>query len=194
MALFALVAVTFVGLLTFWLHRRLVVAPGWQTPWRYAVTAVLVALTALAVVAIAGGLRWGTADDTRPVAWLGLTWLVVALYLVLGLAAAQLVALITWLVTAREQRGTVLRRFNRATALLVTTAALGTAAYGVVAAADPNDHQDDALVGDPPAGLRRHERRPRHRPPRRCRPRRRLHPEGGGRRQRGQTRHRRPQW
>ncbi|MEO7268170.1 MAG: metallophosphoesterase [Knoellia sp.] len=137
MALFALVAVTFVGLLTFWLHRRLVVAPGWRTPWRYAVTAVLVALTTLAVVAIAGGLRWGTADDTRPVAWLGLTWLVLALYLVLGLAAAQLAALITWLVTARERRGTVLRRFNRATAVLVTAAALGTTAYGVVAAADP---------------------------------------------------------
>ncbi|MFC7487023.1 metallophosphoesterase [Knoellia sp. CPCC 206453] len=137
MALFALVAVTVVGLLTLWLHRRLVVAPGWATPWRYAVTAVLVALTALAVVALAGGLRWGTADDTRLVAWLGLTWLVVALYLVLGLAAGQLLALITWLVAAREQRGTVLRRVNRATAVLVTAAALGTTAYGVVAAATP---------------------------------------------------------
>lgn len=89
MLAFLLIALTVVGLLTFWLHRRLVVAPGWQTRWRYAVTLLLVALTALAVVTAAGGLRWGTADDTRPVAAVALSWLVVALYLSLALAATQ---------------------------------------------------------------------------------------------------------
>lgn len=137
MLLFALVGLILVGLLTFWLHRRLVVAPGWATRWRYAGTAVLVLLTALSVVAQAGGLRWGTADDTRPVAWVALTWLVVALYLVLAMAVSQLLAALIWLVTSRERRPAVLRRFNRATALVAVTAALGTTAYGIVAAADP---------------------------------------------------------
>ncbi|MFC7491919.1 MULTISPECIES: metallophosphoesterase [unclassified Knoellia] len=137
MPLFALVAATLVGLLTFWLHRRLVVAPGWRTRWRYAGTAVLVALTVLSVVAIAGGLRWGTADDTRPVAWVGLTWLVVALYLILTLAAGQVLAVLAWLLTPRERRATALRRFNRMVALVALAAALGTTAYGAVAAANP---------------------------------------------------------
>jgi len=134
---FLLIALTVVGLLTFWLHRRLVVAPGWQTRWRYAVTLVLVALTALAVVTAAGGLRWGTADDTRPVAAVALSWLVVALYLSLALAATQLGALALWLVTARERRAPLLRRFNRVTAPLAAVAALGVTAYGAVEASDP---------------------------------------------------------
>ena len=137
MLLFAAIALGLVALLTFWLHRRLVAAPRWATRWRYAGSAALVALTALSVVTAAGGLRWGTADDTRPVAWLALTWLVVALYLVLVLAAAQLVAVVVWLATAREHRRTVLRRFNRATAGVALVAALGTTAYGAVAANDP---------------------------------------------------------
>lgn len=137
MRLFALLALTLVGLLTFWLHRRLVAAPGWATRWRYAGTAVLVILSGLSVVAIAGGLRWGAADDTRPVAWVALTWLVVALYLVLALAATQLLAAIVWLVTAREHRATVLRSFNRTTVAVSLAAALGTTAYGAVAAANP---------------------------------------------------------
>ncbi|KGN30144.1 hypothetical protein N802_09735 [Knoellia sinensis KCTC 19936] len=137
MPLFALVALTVVGLLTFYLHRRLVVAPGWRTRWRYAVSALLVALTALSVVALSGGLRWGTADDTRPVAAAALTWLVVALYLLLGLAVAQLGALVLWLATPREVRSGRVRGWNRATAGLVVVAALGVTAYGVVAATNP---------------------------------------------------------
>ncbi|CAN7482356.1 metallophosphoesterase [Knoellia sp. LjRoot47] len=137
MLAFLLIALTVVGLLTFWLHRRLVVAPGWQTRWRYAVTLLLVALTALAVVTAAGGLRWGTADDTRPVAAVALSWLVVALYLSLALAATQLGALALWLVTARERRAPVLRRFNRVTAPVAAVAALGATAYGAVEASDP---------------------------------------------------------
>lgn len=137
MPLFAVIALALVGLLTFWLHRRLVVAPGWRTPWRYAVSLAIVALTGLAVVTAAGGLQWGTAEDTRPVAATALSWLVVALYLALGLAITQAVAVVLWLVTAREDRRPLLRRFNRTTAPLVAVAALGATAYGVVAAADP---------------------------------------------------------
>lgn len=149
MLLFALLGLTLVGLLTFWLHRRLVVAPGWATRWRYAGTAALAVLTALALVAVAGGLRWGTADDTRPVAWVALTWLVVALYLVLAMAATQLVALLVWLGTPREKRPTVLRRFNKATVVVSIAAALGTTAYGVVSAGTPTitrtTHESAAL-------------------------------------------------
>ncbi|PRY54138.1 hypothetical protein BCF74_12548 [Knoellia remsis] len=147
----ALIALTLVGLLTFWLHRRLVVAPRWSTRWRYAVSALLVVLTGLAVLAQAGGLRWGSADDTRPVAFVALSWLVVALYLVLGLAIAQLVALSLWAVLRgehrRERRTVVLRRVNRAAAVGVTTAALGATAYGIAQARDP---QVTAMTHDSP--------------------------------------------
>ena len=146
---FVVLALVLVGLLTFWLHRRLVVAPGWATRWRYAGTAALVVLTALSVVAAAGGLRWGTADATRPVAWVGLTWLVVALYLVLTMAASQLLAALLWLVTSRERRATVLRRFNRVTVTVSVAAALGTTGYGVVSASNPaitrTTHESAAL-------------------------------------------------
>src|SRR5690606_22948844 len=66
-----------------------------------------------------------------------LTWLVVAFYLVLGLAATQLVALVLWFVTAKEHGPDLLRRFNRTTAPLVAVAALGGTAYGVVEASSP---------------------------------------------------------
>ena len=49
MLTFALIALTVVGLLTFWLHRRLVAAPRWPTRWRYAGSALIVALTVLLV-------------------------------------------------------------------------------------------------------------------------------------------------
>lgn len=153
MLIFALIALTVVGLLTLWLHRRLVAAPRWPTRWRYAGSALLVALTALAVVALAGGLRWGTADDTRPVAWLALTWLVVALYLVLVLAAAQLVALVLWLVTPRERRPGRLRSFNRGAALVALVAALGTTAYGVVEASGPKVTRTTHTSAALPAGF-----------------------------------------
>lgn len=151
MLTFALIALTVVGLLTLWLHRRLVAAPRWPTRWRYAGSALIVALTALAVVTAAGGLRWGTADDTRPVAWAALSWLVVAMYLVLVLAAAQLVAVVVWLVTPRERRGARLRSFNRTAAALALVVALGTTAYGMVEASGPRitetTHTSDALPG-----------------------------------------------
>lgn len=137
MLIFALIALTVVGLLAFWLHRRLVAAPRWSTRWRYAGSALIVALTTLAVLALAGGLRWGSAADTRPVAWLALTWLVVAMYLVLVLAPAQLVGLVLWSVTPREHRPGRLRSFNRATAVLALVTALGATAYGVVVAREP---------------------------------------------------------
>lgn len=153
MLIFALIALTVIGLLTFWLHRRLVAAPRWSTRWRYAGSALLVALTALAVLAIAGGLSWGTAADTRPVAWLALTWLVVALYLILVLAAAQLVAAVLWLVTPRERRPGRLRSFNRATAVVALVAALGTTAYGVVEAAEPELTRTTHTSAALPAGF-----------------------------------------
>ncbi|WP_052113222.1 metallophosphoesterase [Knoellia aerolata] len=137
MLTFALIALTVLGLLTFWLHRRLVAAPRWSTRWRYAGSALIVALTALAVVAAAGGLRWGTADDTRPVAWAALTWLVVAMYLVFVLAAGQVVAAVVWLATHRDRRRGVLARFNRIVAAVALVAALGTTAYGLFEARDP---------------------------------------------------------
>lgn len=151
--LFLLTVLTIVGLLTFWMHRRLVVAPGWQTRWRYAVSALLVLLTALSVVAMSGGLGWGTADDTRPVAALALSWLSVFWYLLVGLLVAQVVALLVWLVTAREHRPTVLRPWNRAAAVLVTVAALALTAYGAVRADDPRVTRTEFASDDLPAAF-----------------------------------------
>lgn len=153
MLTFALIALTVVGLLTFWLHRRLVAAPRWPTRWRYAGSALIVALTVLAVVTAAGGLRWGTADDTRPVAWAALSWLVVAMYLVFVLAAAQVLAAVVWLVTARERRRARLSSFNRAAAGLAVVAALGTTAYGVLEASDPQIRETTHTSGALPASF-----------------------------------------
>lgn len=151
--LFLLTVLTIVGLLTFWMHRRLVVAPRWQTRWRYAVSALLVLLTALSVVAMSGGLGWGTADDTRPVAALALSWLSVFWYLLVGLLVAQVVALLVWLVTAREHRPIVLRPWNRAAAVLVTVAALALTAYGAVRADDPRVTRTEFASDDLPAAF-----------------------------------------
>ena len=153
MLTFALIALTVVGLLTFWLHRRLVAAPRWPTRWRYAGSALIVALTALAVVTAAGGLRWGTADDTRPVAWAALSWLVVAMYLVFVLAAAQVVAAVVWLVTPRERRPARLRAFNRVAAGLAVVTALGTTAYGVLEASDPRIRETTHTSGALPSAF-----------------------------------------
>lgn len=153
MLLFVLIALTVVGLLTLWLHRRLVVAPGWSTRWRYAGSLALVLLTALAVVTAAGGLRWGTAADTRPVAAVALSWLVVALYLSLLLATTQIGALVLWIVTPREARAPRLRRYNRATAPVAVLAALGATAYGAVAAADPTVTRTTHTSGELPAAF-----------------------------------------
>ncbi|MDQ1201852.1 putative MPP superfamily phosphohydrolase [Rhodococcus sp. SORGH_AS303] len=126
------------AIVTFVLHRRLVVATGLTGAARLAADAVLVAFWAAAVVGIGSG---EVLDPSwaRYVAYPGLTWLAALLYLCLGsllIAVGALVVRIGARVAHRD--GVSARRtFVRpATAVLV----LGTVvavAYGVVAAATP---------------------------------------------------------
>lgn len=87
-----LVAGTFLALVTFWLHRRLVRAPGLRG--RSAIAANT-ALGVLLVVALIGA-QSGTSLDprwARPFGFLGWTWLGVVLYLVLGTLLIGIVCL-----------------------------------------------------------------------------------------------------
>ncbi|WP_302069244.1 hypothetical protein [Rhodococcus ruber] len=87
-----LVAGTFLALVTFWLHRRLVRAPGLRGR---AAIAANTALGVLLVVALIGA-QSGTSLDprwARPFGFLGWTWLAVVLYLVLGTLLIGIVSL-----------------------------------------------------------------------------------------------------
>jgi hypothetical protein len=133
-----LIAALVLGLIHFWLYRRIVRAPrltGWAA--RLA-TAALVVLWALAVIGIGTGGVLPT-SWARPLAFVGLTWLAAVLYLVLGLGAIAVVLLLARLARVRAaapadpRRRVVLRGATAAVAL----AAVGAAGYGVFEAARP---------------------------------------------------------
>ncbi|GAB2922341.1 hypothetical protein GCM10027047_19570 [Rhodococcus aerolatus] len=148
------------GALVAWLlHRRLARAtraPRWLSRL---LALVLAALTAAAVV----GLLSGSALDpswARPVAFVGLTWLAVVLYLLLGLAVLGVVLGVVRL--ARRGRRTGGTDESRRTALRVATVgvvatALGVTGWALRRAADPLVTRVRVpLAGLPPelAGLR----------------------------------------
>ncbi|MCW2615862.1 MAG: metallophosphoesterase, partial [Frankiales bacterium] len=120
-----LVGVLVLGLYLGWLHQRLVVAPELPRPWRRVVDAVL-ALGVVAFVAAAALLRQGDPATTRPVVWVGMTTLAVALYLTIGLVLLGLVALGLRLAGRTAARTRVLRTGTAAVVVL----ALAVTAYG----------------------------------------------------------------
>ncbi len=146
-ALLALsVGLLVLGLYAAWLHRRLAVAPDLSPRWRRVVDAAI-ALGVLAFVAGAVLLRQGDPATTRPVVWLGMTVLAVALYLTIGLVLLGLVALVLRLAGRRGARATALRVGTPAVvglALLVT-------AYGVAAATQPGVRTTEVGVAGLPA-------------------------------------------
>ncbi|MCW2816459.1 MAG: metallophosphoesterase [Nocardioides sp.] len=147
-----LVGVLVLGLYLGWLHQRLVVAPELPRPWRRVVDAVL-ALGVVAFVAAAALLRQGDPATTRPVVWVGMTTLAVALYLTIGLVLLGLVALGLRLAGRTAARTRVLRTGTAAVVVL----ALAVTAYGVVAATRPGVRTTEVRVADLPAehdGLR----------------------------------------
>ncbi|VFA88414.1 Uncharacterized metallophosphoesterase Cj0846 [Gordonia paraffinivorans] len=87
----ALIPAVVFGLLTFWLHRRLVRATALPRPWSVVVDAALVVLWALALVGFVTG-RWFDPGWARPLAFAGFVWLAAFFYLFLGLAAVGLVS------------------------------------------------------------------------------------------------------
>ena len=116
----------------YWLHRRVAVAPDLGRAWRRAVDVALV-LGLVAFVAAAVLLRRGDPAPARPVVWLGMTTIAVALYLTLGLVLLGLVALALRLAGRVEARRRALRFGTPAVvalALLVTVS-------GVLAATRP---------------------------------------------------------
>lgn len=126
------VGLTVVALYVAWLHRRLAVAPDLPQRWR---RVVLVALVVGVVVFAAGAslLRRGDPAPVRPVVWLGMTTIAVALYLTLGLALLALAALALRLAGRTGAR----RRLLRVGTPVVVALALVVTAYGVVAATRP---------------------------------------------------------
>ncbi|KOS54840.1 metallophosphoesterase [Rhodococcus rhodochrous] len=136
-----LVAGTFLALITFWLHRRLVRAPGLRGR---AAIAANTALGVLLVVALIGA-QSGTSLDprwARPFGFLGWTWLGVVLYLVLGTLLIGIVCLAARTVRRFRRDDLPPPDPSRRRALQIATGALAVGAvaavgYGTVEAARP---------------------------------------------------------
>ena len=131
-------AAVLAGFLAFVWHR-LAVAPGWRPRWvRWAVAAVLVGLT---VLALAGFDVWGgslSPARLRPAVWVGQAFLATCFYLFLGLVPVWLVCVGIWLVRRRHDHGRAgRRRLNRIASPLVALAAVGVTVYGAFEAANP---------------------------------------------------------
>lgn len=142
------VGLAVVGGYAVWLHRRLAVAPDWSRRVRRVVLVVeVVALACFVAAAVL--LRRGDPAPTRPVVWLGMTELAVALYLTLGLAVLALVALGLRLAGRAEARRRVLRLGTPA----VVALSLVVTGAGVVSAARPGVETTEVEVAGLPAAF-----------------------------------------
>lgn len=157
MALFS--AVVF-GLITFWLHRRIVRATALPRPWSIVADVLLVVLWALVLVGFAAG-RSVDPSWSRPFAFVGLVWMAAVLYLFLGLAVVGLVSFAAHVVRSiRRRRSGVqdtpafaarrLGRLRVATATVVVLA-LAITGYGVFEASRPQVVDVDATLPGLPA-------------------------------------------
>ncbi len=157
MALFS--AVVF-GLITFWLHRRIVRATALPRPWSIIADILLVMLWALVLVGFAAG-RSVDPSWSRPFAFVGLAWMAAVLYLFLGLAVIGLVSFAAHVVRSiRRRRSGVqdtpalaarrLGRLRGATATVVVLA-LAITGYGVFEASRPQVVDVDATLPGLPA-------------------------------------------
>lgn len=133
MSIFVIVVAAVLALLTFLLYRRLAVAPDLPTRARWAVALTLALLWAAALLAFA--MQAGVIDPHRArwLAWLGMTWLVAAWYLLFGTLVLGFAALLASLSSSPEPR----RRLLRVGTPVVVVTALGTTAYGLHEAAMP---------------------------------------------------------
>lgn len=126
------------ALLHLLLHRRLVRATGLGRRWGRVVDTILAIGWATALVATVVGVVVPTLW-LRPIGFVGLAWMAVVFYLLLGLAAIGIALLVMRLlarfdVAVTQQHRT---RFLRVSTALVSVAAVGTALYGVTEAAAP---------------------------------------------------------
>lgn len=132
----------FLALITYWLHRRLVRAPGLTGRAAAAADIALVVLFALALIASLSGTTLDPAW-ARPFGFVGWTWLAAVLYLVLGTLLIGLVVLGARLVrrvrrsTADEPRDPSRRRVLRWTTGALVVMAVAAVGYGTVEASRP---------------------------------------------------------
>ncbi|GAC01374.1 hypothetical protein GONAM_25_00360 [Gordonia namibiensis NBRC 108229] len=168
MALFlaVLVPAVFFGLITFWLHRRMVRATELPRPWSGVADVALTVMWALAVVGFASG-RTLDPSWARPIGTVGLIWIGAVFYLFLGLAIIGLISFGANIIRRVRRRSTGvgetadaaprrLRRMRIATAAVVVVA-LGVTGYGVFEASRPQVTEVSATFDNLPApfdGLR----------------------------------------
>ncbi|MEO7752725.1 MAG: metallophosphoesterase [Terracoccus sp.] len=122
MSFFVPVLATVLALLTVYLHRRLAVAPGWGRRTRIGTGLVLGLgwLTSLVGFAMLGGVI--DPNGRRWLAWAGLTWLAIGVYLLLGVLALGVAALVARLLRRPAARRRVLRAGTPAVAVLAVAA------------------------------------------------------------------------
>lgn len=129
---------TFLALVGVLLHFRYVRAPRVPRPYAVAIDGVLVVMWVLSLVGIASGELLDPAWVRLP-AFIGLSWLAVVLYLVLGTVLVSIATLVVRSVSiARRRDGAALRlRVTRIGSAAAGVASVVAVAYGLVEAADP---------------------------------------------------------
>lgn len=134
MVAFAGTLLAVLGLIHLYLWARLVRGPFGPGPVRRWLTAALLVLLVLPVVALVGGREWPLAV-VRPVEWVGFVWIGVQLYLLVALVLLELPRL---LLRRRTGADPARRLFlSRTLAGVALVAASGTSVLGVVSAMGP---------------------------------------------------------
>ncbi|WP_305091484.1 metallophosphoesterase [Prescottella sp. R16] len=127
---------TFLALVTWWVHRRLVRATGLTGRPAHLVDAALIVLWVLALVGIGSGEVFDPAW-TRIPGFVGWVWLAALLYLVLGLIVVAAGSGIARLAGRPQPTDPSRRRVLRGATAAVAIAAVGAAGYGVTEAHTP---------------------------------------------------------
>lgn len=129
---------TFLALVGLLLHFRYVRATRLSRPWSTAADVVLIGMWVLALIGIGSGELFDPAWARVP-AFVGLSWLAVVLYLVLGTTVLGLLTLLIRIVMACARRdSTVVRvRVTRIGSAVVAAGSVLTVGYGLVEAAHP---------------------------------------------------------
>lgn len=154
MPIFVLVLAILLGLLSWFLYRRLAKAPDWPYAVRLALRLTLALGWALVLAAFSASDGFIDPDLMRPVTWAGMTWLSVFFYLLIGSLAVALISLVIRAVR-HGRSADARRRFHRVAAPVVMVTALGATGYGLAEASMPemspvtvtNDHVPDSFVG-----------------------------------------------
>ncbi|MGB3369927.1 MAG: metallophosphoesterase [Rhodococcus sp. (in: high G+C Gram-positive bacteria)] len=129
---------TFLALVALLLHLRYVRATRLPRPYSIAADAVLVVTWILALIGTGSGELFDPKWSRLP-AFVGLSWLAVVLYLVLGTLAVGIVTFGIRLVMAARRRESVAVRLRvtRIGSAVVATASVAAVAYGLIEAAHP---------------------------------------------------------